>query len=420
MQQSSSQPAPQATGPLAGVRVLDLTAVVLGPLATQILADYGADVIKVEAPEGDMMRANGVSKNPGMSSIFLAINRNKRSICIDLKQPEGIALVRELVKTCDVVVHNMRVQAIERLGLGYEAIKAIKPDIVYCAATGFEESGPQRGRPAFDDIIQAGSGLVGLNLMNEPDKAPQFVPSLIADKTAGMALCNAVLAALFHRERHGQGQYVEVPMLETMAAFVLVEHMGGLTFDAAAEPPGYTRLIGGGRQPYRTQDGYICMLPYSLPHWQAFLRETGLASILDELAISNRQELNANIRTLYQAVRELTPTRTSAYWLDLAERLDIPAMAISRLEDLPEHPQLKAVGLFQTAEHPTQGTIRYVRPTTLFQATPANVRHQAPHIGQHTLDILSEAGIDAERVEALLRAGVLGSQPQENNKEKTT
>ncbi len=417
MAETTSMAQAQACGPLQGVRVLDLTAVVLGPLATQILADYGADVIKVEGPEGDMMRSNGVSKNPGMSSIFLAINRNKRSICIDLKQPEGLAVVRELIKTVDVLVHNMRVQAIESLGLGYEAVKAIKPDIVYCAATGFGQDGPHRDRPAFDDIIQAGSGLIGLNLITAPDDAPQYVPSLIADKTAGLALCNAVLAALFHRERRGQGQYVEVPMLETMASFVLVEHLGGLTFDGESEPPGYARLLGGGRQPYRTRDGYICLLPYTPRHWRCFLEALGQQAVLARMSIADRREVNANIRELYQLVRELTPGQPSAYWLELCSRLDIPATAISRLEDLPEHPQLKSVGLFQTAEHPTQGRIRYVRPTTLFQETPASVRFQAPHIGQHTGEILREAGIDPERAQALLRSGVLRQSQPADSKE---
>ncbi|KAB7614248.1 CoA transferase, partial [Verminephrobacter sp. Larva24] len=201
------------------------TAVVLGPLATQVLADYGADVIKVEPPEGDMMRANGISQTPGMSSIFLAINRNKRSLALDLKSPEGVAALRALIPGVDVLVHNMRVAAVERLGLGYAQVAQWNPRVVYCAATGFGQDGPHRDKPAFDDIIQAACGLVGLGAAAGRD-APDYTPSLIADKTTGLAVCNAVLAALLHRERSGQGQYVEVPMLETMAAFVLAEHMG--------------------------------------------------------------------------------------------------------------------------------------------------------------------------------------------------
>lgn len=232
-----------ARGPLKGIRVLDLTAVVLGPLATQMLADYGADVIKVEPPEGDMMRANGISQNPGMSSIFLAVNRNKRSLAVDLKSTDGLAVLRALIPTVDVVVHNMRVAAIERLGLGYEVVSRLNPRVVYCAATGFGQEGPHRDKPAFDDIIQAACGLVGVSSLGR--EQPDYIPSLIADKTTGLAVCNAVLAALLHRERSGEGQYVEVPMLETMAAFVLAEHMGGMTFQGSAVKAGYPRLLQG-------------------------------------------------------------------------------------------------------------------------------------------------------------------------------
>ena len=212
-----------ATGPLAGVRVLDLTSVVLGPFATQILGDYGADVVKVERPEGDLMRANGVSLHPGMSSVFLAINRNKRSLALDLKQAEGREILKRLVAGADVLVHNMRIAAIERLGFGYGAVSALRPGIVYCAATGFGQDGPDRDKPAFDDIIQAACGLASLigDMRGEVHGQPDYAPTLLADKTAGLAVVNAVLAALFHRERTGRGQYVEVPMFETMVAFML-------------------------------------------------------------------------------------------------------------------------------------------------------------------------------------------------------
>lgn len=231
------------TGPLAGVRVLDLSSVVLGPLATQILGDYGADVIKVEGLEGDLMRANGVSKHRGMSSIFLSINRNKRSVAIDLKDVRGIAALRRAIVGVDVVVHNMRVAAIERLGLGYAAVSALKPDIVYCVATGFGQDGPDAARPAFDDVIQAACGLA--SLIGHDRDAPAYPPSLIADKTTGLALANAVLAALFHHARTGEGQYVEVPMLETMVAFAMAEHMSGLSF----EPTSTTSTIGTSAMP---------------------------------------------------------------------------------------------------------------------------------------------------------------------------
>ena len=392
MTSSSSEPC----GPLKGIRVLDLTAVVLGPLGTQMLADFGADVIKVEPPEGDMMRANGISQHPGMSSIFLAVNRNKRSIALDLKSPQGLAALLALIPTVDVVVHNMRVAAIERLGLGYEAVAKLHPGIVYCAATGFGQDGPHRDKPAFDDIIQAGCGLVGASSIGHAE--PDYTPSLIADKTTGLAVCNAVLAALLCKARTGQGQYVEVPMLETMTAFVLAEHMGGMTFRGSEVKAGYPRLLEGGRKPARTADGWISMLPYTERHWHAFFREVGRPDLADKYSITNRQERNAHVRALYGHLRELTPLKTTAEWMEVCERVDIPATPIYALDDLPEHPHLKAVGLFEEAQHPTEGPIRQLRPTTRFSATPTRVYRQAPTVGQHTAEILAEAGYTPEEI----------------------
>ncbi|MFD1711781.1 CaiB/BaiF CoA transferase family protein [Ottowia flava] len=377
-----------SAGPLDGVRVLDLTSVVLGPLATQILADFGADVIKIEAPEGDLMRANGVSRHRGMSSIYLALNRNKRSVVIDLKTPEGAEQLRQLIATADVLVHNMRVSAIERLGFGYEAVAAINARIVYCVATGFGQDGPHRDRPAFDDIIQAACGLVGLttSLSAQPD----YVPSLIADKTTGLALANAVLAALFHRERHGVGQSVEVPMLETMASFALAEHLGGLTFEPQTEPAGYARLMQGGRRPAPTQDGWICALPYTERHWQAFFRAADREDLAERFAVTDPALRNANIRALYAAMAEITPTRSSAEWMAIFEDLDIPATPIYGIDELPNHPHLRAVGLFQHTQHPTEGALVELRPTARFSATPLSLRRHAPALGEHTAEVLGE------------------------------
>ena len=394
-----AQRAEPVSGPLQGIRVLDLSAVVLGPMATQQLADYGADVIKVEGPEGDMMRANGVSLHPGMSSIFLAINRNKRSIVLDLKSPEGLMALQRLIPTVDVVVHNMRVSAIERLGLGYEAVTAINPRVIYCAATGYGQDGPDRNKPAFDDIIQAACGLAGVSSIGRD--APIYTPSLIADKTTGLAVANAILAALVYRERHGEGQYVEVPMLETMTAFLLTEHMGGMTFRPAPAPAGYARLLQGGRRPAQTSDGWISMLPYTDRHWKAFFRAVDREDLAQKYSIANRHERNANIRSLYGHLCELTPLRTTREWLALCAELDIPATPLYALDDLPEHPHLKAVGLFQDTEHPTEGSIREIRPTTRFMATPLRLRRHAPRLGEHTREVLLEAGLSADEVEQL-------------------
>ena len=400
--------APRRTGPLAGVRVLDLTAVVLGPLATQILGDYGADVIKVEAPEGDLMRANGVSRVRGLSSIFLAINRNKRSLAIDLKQPAGVDAIKRLLPTVDVLVHNMRTAAMERLGLGYAACAAVNPRLLYCVATGFGESGPDAGKPAFDDVIQAACGLA--SLLGDEDGQPAYVPSLIADKTTGLALANAVLAALFERSRSDQGQFVEVPMFETMVAFTLAEHLGGRSYEPAIGPAGYARLLAGGRKPAPTRDGHVALLPYTAEHWRKLFGRVGRHDLSEKYAVDDRHARNARFKEMYADMAAITRTMSTAELLALCAELDIPATRIHAIDELPEHPHLKAVGLFQAQLHPTAGAIVAVRPATLFARTPAELALPAPTLGQHSVAVLQEAGFSATEIAALQADKIISTQ----------
>jgi crotonobetainyl-CoA:carnitine CoA-transferase CaiB-like acyl-CoA transferase len=397
------------TGPLAGVRVLDLTAVVAGPLATQILGDYGADVIKVEPPDGDRMRVNGVTRNRGMSSIFLALNRNKRSLCIDLKSADGSAVIQRLLPTVDVLVHNMRPAAVDRLGLGYQAATALNPRLVYCAAPGFGRGGPDADKPAFDDVIQAACGLAAL--LGHANGKPDYIPSLVADKTAGLALANAVLAALFERERSGRGQFVEVPMFETLVAFTLAEHLGGLSFNPPHGGAGYQRLLSGGRRPAPTRDGHMAMLPYSGAHWRQFFERAGRADLAAKYNFEDRDERNARIREIYDDMALVTQQMTSAQCLALCEALDIAATRVYTIDELPAHPHLQAVELFQHQQHPSEGAIVSVRPPTRFARTPATVRRLAPTLGEHNDDLLREAGCDEAQIAALNAAKVVLSAP---------
>lgn len=385
-------------GPLSGIRVIDLTSVVLGPMCTQVLADFGADVIKVESPEGDLIRSNGVSQHDGMSSIYLALNRNKRSVVLDLKSLAGTQALSQLIRGADVLVHNMRVEAIERLGFGYEAVRALNPGIVYCAATGFGQTGPDRNKPAFDDIIQASCGLVGINALGRDE--PDYTASLIADKTTGLAVANAVLAAMVCHARHGIGQYIEVPMLETMTAFVLTEHMGGMTFPDGTQPAGYARLLEGGRKPWRTQDGWISMLPYTGRQWKAFFTLAGRADLLDVYDITSRQARNRNIKVVYGELRKIILTKRTAEWLAICDEIDVPCARIYALDDLPSHPHLQAVGLFEETYHPSEGKIRQMRPAARFAATPVSVRRHAPVLGEHTAEVLREVGLTQEQIDA--------------------
>jgi formyl-CoA transferase len=395
----------EPAGPLAGVTVIDLTAVVLGPLTTQILGDLGADVIKIEPPEGDIARAAGVARHPGMGSIHLAVNRNKRSVVLDLKQPAGAAVLRRLLGRADVMIHNMRAAAIARLGFDYDTVKALNPSIVYCAAYGFGENGLYRDYPAYDDLIQARAGIAALGGVNAP--APQYAPTVMADKTVGLTALYAVLAALYHRARTGQGQAIEVPMFETMVAFMMVEHLGGLTFEPPLGPAGYARVLAPDRRPHRSADGHVAILPYTTRQWRAFFTLAGRPDLADDPRLADPDTRNRHVGALYTLLAEEIATRPTQFWLDGCRRVDIPAAPVNDLAALPDDPHLAAVGMFAATDHPSEGPIRELKPPVGFSATPASLRRPAPLLGADTEAVLREHGYDADAIAALAKAGAI-------------
>ncbi|HYZ39214.1 MAG TPA: CoA transferase, partial [Stellaceae bacterium] len=380
--------------PLAGIKVVDLTTVVLGPLATQILGDLGAEVIKIESPDGDIMRYAGPARHRQMGHVFLNLNRNKRSLVLDLKHPDAAPVFLALVERTDVLMHNMRPQAMARLGFSWERLREVNPRLVYCSAHGYGQNGPFADRPAFDDIIQGGCGLAALEAATGGEA--RFVPTLIGDKTVGLTMVYAVMAALLQRERTGEGQAVEVPMLETMSAFVMAEHMGGLTFEPPIGPPGYSRMLAPDRRPHRTADGYICILPYTDRHWKEFFRIAGRPELADDPRLADAQTRSRHVAELYALIAECVRGAPTAFWLDKLKSADIPSGPVNRLAELSADEHLVAVDMFPLAEHPTEGSIRIVRPPVRFSGADCSLRHPAPRLGEHTREILRDAGF-AER-----------------------
>ena len=291
-------------GPLEGVRILDLTSVLMGPYATMILGDLGADVIKVEPPSGDLVRGIGPMRHPGMGAIFINANRSKRGIVLDLKHPDGQAALRDLSRTADVLFASVRPAAMRRLDLGYDDIRPINPRIVYMAIVGYGQSGPYAPRPAYDDLIQSAVAIPSL-MTESGSQAPRYVPSAMVDRTVGLRAASSITAALFARERTGAGHHIEAPMFETMAEFILGNHMQGQTFEPPLGPPGYRRQLGRERRPYPTADGYVCALIYNAKQWQAFLRAIGRADIWDSdtrFATVSSQADNIDARRLSRSV----------------------------------------------------------------------------------------------------------------------
>ena len=393
------------SAPLEGIRVVEMTSVVLGPYACQMLGDLGADVIKIEPPGGDTNRNLGPHRNHrDMGSLYLTCNRNKRSVSLDLKSERGRNAALDIIKTADVVVHNFRPQAMERLGLDYAAVQAVNPQVVYCATYGYSRKGPYGNKGALDDSIQAASGVAVLQSMVEGE--PRYLPTIIADKTTAMVVVQSVLAALFHRERSGEGQEIEVPMFESMVSFVMTEHLWGQTFEPPIGTAGYVRLMAKHRRPYKTRDGqYLAVLPYWDNHWRTFCELAGRPELAEDERFIDMATRLQNINESYRVTGEIIASRDRADWLALLGETNVPMMVVNSLDDLIDDPHLVESGFWQEAEHPTEGRIRMSSPPMNFGRTPASIRAMAPRLGEHSQEILREAGLDQATIDSMLAAG---------------
>lgn len=395
-----SDPATAPAEPLQGIRILDLTSVIMGPFATHILADLGADVIKVESPAGDLMRQYPPNRSPGMGGSFLQLNRNKRGLMLDLKRPEALAAFKRLIATTDVFLHAMRPRAIAKLGLTYEALRPLNPDMIYCGAYGFGVDGRYRDKAAYDDLIQAGAGFAALTQRIHGE--PLYAPTVICDKLAGQAIAYAVLAALFHRQRGGGGQAVEVPMFETAIDYLTPEHYGGAAFEPPAGRFGFPRTLSKYRRPYRTADGYACILPYSDRNWRAFFDFIGQPALKDDPRFVTLGERTRHIDILYQLITEQAAKHSTADWVAFCDEASIPCMPVMDFDDLYDDPHVRDVGLFSVVDHPTEGAYRAIRRPVNFSKVPFKIRHHAPRLGEHTRQLLAEAGVSEAEIEAAL------------------
>lgn len=375
--------------PLEGIRILDLSTVVLGPYASQILAEYGADVIKIETPQGDSTRYTGPSTEHGMGAIFLGANRGKRSVVLDLKLASAREALLQLVDTADVLMHSIRPQKLAAIGLDPEALRSRNPRLVFVGLHGFAEAGPYGGKPAYDDIIQGLSGCAGL--MERQTGSAQYYPTIAADKITGLVAAHAILAALVGRERSGCGTTVEVPMLESMVAFNLVEHQYGQHFEPPLADAGYPRLLNPWRKPFKTLDGHICAMPYTDAHWQRFFIEAGRADLAADPRFATITDRTAHIEALYQLADGILTTRSTAEWLTVCERLEIPASRMNRLEDLAQDEHLQATAFFETIEDAAMGSLRFPGAPVRLNGQKLPLR-MPPRLGQHTAEVLAEIG----------------------------
>jgi crotonobetainyl-CoA:carnitine CoA-transferase CaiB-like acyl-CoA transferase len=385
-------------GPLSGVRVLDLTSVVMGPLATQVLGDLGADVITIESGRGDTNRAMGPGPVRQLSDVSLNLLRNKRNVALDLKAPAGREALLRIAATCDVFVTNLRPAPLGRLGLGYDQLAAARPDIIFCRAQGFPSDSPEADEPAYDDIVQAAGGIP--DVLRRAGGDPAMVPILLADKVSGLVLTYAILAALFHRERTGQGQQIEVPMVDAVRSFVLVEHGAGAMSgeDRATRQTGYQRILTPHRRPQATADGWIAVFPYLEGHWEILLREGGRDDLVGDPRLT-REGRYAHSAFVYTMLGEVMARHTTAEWLAVCRREGIPATEMADLDEV--------IDALPDAHHPLAGNFKLIPSPVRFGASPASVRRHAPLIGEHNREVLAEVGYSEAEIDALEHDEVL-------------
>ena len=385
--------------PLEGIRVLEVASMIFGPLAGQYLGDMGADVIKLEPPEGDLTRSIGPRRSPLMGAFFLTSNRSKRSIVVDLKKPEGQEILLKLAAKTDVLLHSLRTPAANRLGLDYGTLSKDNPGLVYCHVTGYGDDGLYAGRPAYDDIIQAASGLADLQTVVAGQ--PRFIPTIIADKISGVHAAYAIMTALLHRERTGEGQQVDVAMFETMAAFNMMEHQWGHAFEPPLAGMGYAPVATASRRPYKTRDGYLALLPYSDQNWRRFFELAGEPQIMDDPRFSTFAARQQHFREVWDEIERQVARKTNAQWLELLSKDDVPFSVVNSLEDLPNDPHLNSVDFWTIADHPTEGKLRLPANPVKLSASPPGVTLLPPTLGQHSDEILAELGYDVAAIAAL-------------------
>jgi crotonobetainyl-CoA:carnitine CoA-transferase CaiB-like acyl-CoA transferase len=391
-------------GPLEGIRVVDLTTVFAGPYCTLLLADMGAEVVKVEGPEGEIARRVGPARTPAMSPVFMSVNRNKRDVCLDLKSPGGREALARMIDSADVLVHNMRTDAIRRVGADAESTRARNPALVHVSITGFGSTGPYAHLPAYDDVIQAASGMVALQ-SDDPERL-EYVRTVVADKTIGLLSFGATCAALVQRQRTGEGCAIEVPMFESFASYVLLEHLYGKTFEPPTASAGYERVLAPDRRPFKTADGWISVVFYNDRHWNAFFGAIGQPELATDARFADHRSRTSNSDVLYAMVADTMPERTTQEWIDLLRELDVPAMPVASLDDVINDPHLSAVELLQRAVHPTEGNYIRIRNPISFSTPLDDDRIQPPGLGEHTRAVLLEVGYSDEEIDSMITSDV--------------